>query len=168
MYILSSVLFFMHMTAILRRICGLCWLAFRLVAFCAACKVYYLVGNESDEYFFWCYKASCGTFSHKHLRVFSFSPPLPELADAGRHFAEPPPLHTYSHRHRPGYYGSGQPGAATTSTSAAPEAAAEPITNPILPGDFPDSSATRIGSTYWVTATTSNWGRCFRCLSPRT
>ena len=34
----------------------------------------------------------------------------------------------------------------------------------VLPGDFPDPSAVRIGDSYWATATTSNWAPAFPLL----
>ncbi|MFD1469606.1 family 43 glycosylhydrolase [Hymenobacter caeli] len=51
-------------------------------------------------------------------------------------------------------------GARAQAPAAAPAAAA----NPVLPGDFPDPSVTKIGSTYWATATSSNWGPVFPLL----
>ncbi|MFD2721338.1 family 43 glycosylhydrolase [Hymenobacter monticola] len=41
------------------------------------------------------------------------------------------------------------------------------IANPVLPGDFPDPSATKIGDTYWATATSSNWGPAFPLLKSK-
>ncbi|GAB3243912.1 family 43 glycosylhydrolase [Hymenobacter seoulensis] len=38
------------------------------------------------------------------------------------------------------------------------------IVNPVLPGDFPDPSITKVGDTYWATATSSNWGPVFPLL----
>lgn len=38
------------------------------------------------------------------------------------------------------------------------------VVNPVLPGDFPDPSVTKIGNTYWATATSSNWGPVFPLL----
>jgi hypothetical protein len=51
-------------------------------------------------------------------------------------------------------------------THSAPRAALAPaaIANPVLAGDYPDPSVTRIGNTYWATATTSNWGPTFPLL----
>jgi xylan 1,4-beta-xylosidase len=39
-----------------------------------------------------------------------------------------------------------------------------PIANPVLAGDYPDPSVTKIGNTYWATATSSNWGPTFPLL----
>jgi beta-xylosidase len=36
--------------------------------------------------------------------------------------------------------------------------------NPVLPGDFPDPSVTRVGSEYWAAATSSEWGPIFPLL----
>ena len=41
---------------------------------------------------------------------------------------------------------------------------AAPIVNPVLAGDYPDPSVTKIGNTYWATATSSNWGPTFPLL----
>ena len=38
------------------------------------------------------------------------------------------------------------------------------IANPVLAGDYPDPSVTKIGNTYWATATSSNWGPTFPLL----
>ena len=38
------------------------------------------------------------------------------------------------------------------------------IVNPVLAGDYPDPSVTKIGNTYWATATSSNWGPTFPLL----
>ena len=43
-------------------------------------------------------------------------------------------------------------------------AGALPIANPVLAGDYPDPSVTKIGNTYWATATSSNWGPTFPLL----
>ncbi len=62
---------------------------------------------------------------------------------------------------------------ATTTTAASPAAAptttAAPlaIPNPVLAGDFPDPSITKVGDTYWATATTSNWGPVFPLLTSK-
>ena len=37
----------------------------------------------------------------------------------------------------------------------------------VLPGDYPDPSVTRIGDTYWATATTSNWAPVYPLLSSK-
>lgn len=37
----------------------------------------------------------------------------------------------------------------------------------VLPGDFPDPSATKIGDRYWATATTSNWAPAFPLLASK-
>jgi xylan 1,4-beta-xylosidase len=39
-----------------------------------------------------------------------------------------------------------------------------PIANPVLAGDYPDPSVTKVGNTYWATATSSNWGPMFPLL----
>ncbi len=39
-----------------------------------------------------------------------------------------------------------------------------PIANPVLAGDYPDPSVTKVGDTYWATATSSNWGPTFPLL----
>jgi xylan 1,4-beta-xylosidase len=39
-----------------------------------------------------------------------------------------------------------------------------PIANPVLAGDYPDPSITKVGNTYWATATSSNWGPTFPLL----
>lgn len=41
------------------------------------------------------------------------------------------------------------------------------IANPVLPGDFPDPSVTKIGDTYWASATSSNWGPVFPLLKSK-
>jgi xylan 1,4-beta-xylosidase len=51
--------------------------------------------------------------------------------------------------------------AALAQTKAQPTA---PIANPVLAGDYPDPSVTKIGNTYWATATSSNWGPTFPLL----
>jgi xylan 1,4-beta-xylosidase len=35
----------------------------------------------------------------------------------------------------------------------------------VLPGDFPDPSVTKVGNTYWASATTSNWAPAYPLLS---
>lgn len=51
------------------------------------------------------------------------------------------------------------------ATAVAPAPAPAPgIPNPVLPGDFPDPSVTKVGDTYWATATSSNWGPIFPLL----
>ncbi|WP_375435450.1 family 43 glycosylhydrolase [uncultured Hymenobacter sp.] len=58
----------------------------------------------------------------------------------------------------------------TTPTSTPAETIAEveepaiSIVNPVLAGDFPDPSITKVGDTYWATATSSNWGPMFPLL----
>jgi beta-xylosidase len=48
---------------------------------------------------------------------------------------------------------------------AAPKAfVPTPIANPVLAGDYPDPSVTKVGNTYWATATSSNWGPTFPLL----
>ncbi|MGI4870399.1 MAG: family 43 glycosylhydrolase [Janthinobacterium lividum] len=42
--------------------------------------------------------------------------------------------------------------------------ATTPIANPVLAGDYPDPSVTKVGTTYWATATSSNWGPTFPLL----
>ncbi|GGG52094.1 family 43 glycosylhydrolase [Hymenobacter glacieicola] len=56
------------------------------------------------------------------------------------------------------------PTATTTETVAEADALPLSITNPVLPGDFPDPSITKVGDTYWATATSSNWGPIFPLL----
>ena len=58
---------------------------------------------------------------------------------------------------------AGQPKKATTKHAPAVRAAL-PIANPVLAGDYPDPSVTKIGNTYWATATSSNWGPTFPLL----
>lgn len=41
------------------------------------------------------------------------------------------------------------------------------IPNPVLAGDYPDPSVTKVGDTYWATATTSNWGPTFPLLKSK-
>jgi xylan 1,4-beta-xylosidase len=41
------------------------------------------------------------------------------------------------------------------------------ITNPILPGDFPDPSVVRVGDEYWATATSSEWAPHFPLLKSK-
>ncbi|WP_324672312.1 family 43 glycosylhydrolase [Hymenobacter sp. GOD-10R] len=56
----------------------------------------------------------------------------------------------------------------TTDTATTPAASTEaPIANPVLAGDYPDPSVTKIGDTYWATATTSNWGAIFPLLKSK-
>ena len=51
------------------------------------------------------------------------------------------------------------------AAKAAPQALAPtPIANPVLAGDYPDPSVTKVGNTYWATATSSNWGPTFPLL----
>ncbi|MDO1450485.1 family 43 glycosylhydrolase [Rhodocytophaga aerolata] len=38
------------------------------------------------------------------------------------------------------------------------------FTNPVLPGDFADPSVTKVGDTYWATATSSEWAPLFPLL----
>ncbi|WP_343069167.1 family 43 glycosylhydrolase [Hymenobacter citatus] len=48
--------------------------------------------------------------------------------------------------------------------SVAPPVATEPRTtyaNVVLPGDFPDPTVTKIGDTYWASATSAEWGPVF-------
>jgi beta-xylosidase len=56
----------------------------------------------------------------------------------------------------------------TTQTKAdtTAQAAATTIsfTNPVLPGDFADPSVTKVGDTYWATATSSEWAPLFPLL----
>jgi beta-xylosidase len=68
--------------------------------------------------------------------------------------------------------GACQPTASTVSIPANPAAEtvaavstpAITIINPVLAGDFPDPSITKVGDTYWATATSSNWGPAFPLL----
>jgi len=46
----------------------------------------------------------------------------------------------------------------------APTPAVFAIKNPVLAGDYPDPSITKVGNTYWATATSSNWGPVFPLL----
>ncbi|WP_230471309.1 family 43 glycosylhydrolase [Hymenobacter jejuensis] len=61
----------------------------------------------------------------------------------------------------------------TSSVPAAVESAQGPTnivsagTSLVLPGDFPDPSVTKIGDTYWATATSSNWGPIFPLLKSK-
>lgn len=41
------------------------------------------------------------------------------------------------------------------------------IPNPVIAGDFPDPSVTKVGDTYWATATSSNWGPTFPLLKSK-
>lgn len=41
------------------------------------------------------------------------------------------------------------------------------ITNPILPGDFPDPSVVRVGDEYWASATSSEWAPLFPLLKSK-
>ena len=76
--------------------------------------------------------------------------------------------------------GLGQRPAAPTPKRAAPRPAASGariikpaapsafvLNNPVLPGDFPDPSVTKIGDTYWASATSSNWGPAFPLLTSK-
>ncbi|GAB3309890.1 family 43 glycosylhydrolase [Hymenobacter tenuis] len=60
--------------------------------------------------------------------------------------------------------GSSTPATETTAAAPEPEMPALSIVNPVLPGDFPDPSITKVGDTYWATATSSNWGPVFPLL----
>ncbi|MGI4864903.1 MAG: family 43 glycosylhydrolase [Janthinobacterium lividum] len=53
------------------------------------------------------------------------------------------------------------PASATTTARAQTPT---PIANPVLAGDYPDPSVTKVGNTYWATATSSNWGPTFPLL----
>ncbi|WP_233254060.1 family 43 glycosylhydrolase [Hymenobacter sedentarius] len=57
----------------------------------------------------------------------------------------------------------------STTVPAAAGVASTPVAlaNPVLAGDFPDPSITKIGDTYWATATTSNWGPIFPLLTSK-
>lgn len=66
-----------------------------------------------------------------------------------------------------GLLGSCQRLAVTTGSEAAHKSVstkAASLPNPVLPGDFPDPSVTKVGNTYWATATSSNWGPAFPLL----
>ena len=52
-------------------------------------------------------------------------------------------------------------------SSRLPTAMPATIPNPVLAGDFPDPSVTKVGDTYWATATTSNWGAIFPLLKSK-
>ena len=54
--------------------------------------------------------------------------------------------------------------AAPAQPTRAAHAPAAPIANPVLAGDYPDPSVTKVGNTYWATATSSNWGPTFPLL----
>ncbi|MGY2133715.1 family 43 glycosylhydrolase [Hymenobacter sp. HD11105] len=56
------------------------------------------------------------------------------------------------------------PTANTAETLAEADVPALNIVNPVLAGDFPDPSITKVGDTYWATATSSNWGPVFPLL----
>ncbi|UOQ52726.1 family 43 glycosylhydrolase [Hymenobacter cellulosivorans] len=56
------------------------------------------------------------------------------------------------------------PTATTAETVAEADVPALNIVNPVLAGDFPDPSITKVGDTYWATATSSNWGPAFPLL----
>ena len=58
---------------------------------------------------------------------------------------------------------TGQVKKAAATPASAREVAA-PIANPVLAGDYPDPSVTKVGNTYWATATSSNWGPTFPLL----
>ncbi|WP_226163457.1 family 43 glycosylhydrolase [Hymenobacter terricola] len=60
--------------------------------------------------------------------------------------------------------GQGKTNVKGKAAPVAKTAPAEPIANPVLAGDFPDPSVTKIGNTYWATATSSNWGPTFPLL----
>jgi len=47
------------------------------------------------------------------------------------------------------------------------QATAVTYTNPVLPGDFADPSVTKIGDTYWATATSSEWAPLFPLLKSK-
>ena len=51
-----------------------------------------------------------------------------------------------------------------SSTFAAPTIT---YSNPILPGDYPDPSIVRVGSNYWASATSSEWGPLFPIFQSR-
>jgi beta-xylosidase len=59
---------------------------------------------------------------------------------------------------------------ASSQTDSATSAAANSsisnvsFTNPVLPGDFADPSVTKVGDTYWATATSSEWAPLFPLL----
>ncbi|MEJ7661110.1 MAG: family 43 glycosylhydrolase [Hymenobacter sp.] len=56
------------------------------------------------------------------------------------------------------------PAAAQRPAPKAKALAPTPIANPVLAGDYPDPSVTKVGNTYWATATSSNWGPTFPLL----
>ncbi|MBO0361138.1 family 43 glycosylhydrolase [Hymenobacter sp. BT186] len=56
------------------------------------------------------------------------------------------------------------PTAGTAETQVETNEPALAIANPVLAGDFPDPSITKVGDTYWATATSSNWGPVFPLL----
>jgi beta-xylosidase len=52
----------------------------------------------------------------------------------------------------------------TQADSTAQAATTISFTNPVLPGDFADPSVTKVGDTYWATATSSEWAPLFPLL----
>lgn len=64
---------------------------------------------------------------------------------------------------------SGQNAEHTTTTQQTDTvtAFAATYTNPVLPGDFADPSVTKIGDTYWATATSSEWAPLFPLLKSK-
>jgi beta-xylosidase len=56
---------------------------------------------------------------------------------------------------------------APSRTEAKPPAENLQITNPVLPGDYPDPSVVRVGDEYWATATSSEWAPHFPLLKSK-
>jgi xylan 1,4-beta-xylosidase len=53
------------------------------------------------------------------------------------------------------------------SPETAPAARARSYDHVVLPGDFPDPTVTKIGDTYWASATTAEWGAIFPLFSSK-
>jgi xylan 1,4-beta-xylosidase len=71
-------------------------------------------------------------------------------------------LFTYSCRQTGTETTDGTTGQDTTAVNQA--ASPQSYANPVLPGDYPDPSVTKVGDTYWATATSSEWGPLFPLL----
>src|SRR4028119_1063196 len=54
-----------------------------------------------------------------------------------------------------------------TTTTQKTDTVTATYTNPVLPGDFADPSVTKIGDTYWATATSSEWAPLFPLLKSK-
>ncbi|QHT69034.1 family 43 glycosylhydrolase [Rhodocytophaga rosea] len=55
----------------------------------------------------------------------------------------------------------------TNSTATPAETNTISYTNPVLPGDYADPSITKVGDTYWATATSSEWAPLFPLLKSK-